>query len=167
MASTINLNTHIGFTGRDKISELTGISSATITKYQKILVNLNVLYIVKNGAIQDKKTGKVINLANTYSFYEDAKECEQRAKDKRILIRKDMDDSRWWNAFHSSLDDEDLDMSDMLEENEMQERRKKGKIFLSSLSTGNLVEHVDESKKIDLFNGEIDYDYEYDYYTYE
>ncbi len=129
MASTINLKTHIGFTGRDKLSELTGLSSATITKYQKILVNLRVLHIVENGAVRNKETGRVINLSNTYSFYENAKLCDQLAKDRRALTRGDAKDDNYWKAVdrRMALNEEELDLYDSSEENESLNKRTEGR----------------------------------------
>jgi len=129
MVSTINLNTHIGFTGRSKLCELTGLSSATITKYQNLLVDLHVLHIVKNGAIRKKETGEIVNLSNTYSLYEDAKLCDQLAEDRRALTRGDAKDKRYWEAVDRRMDlnEEELDLVDYNYEEERLSKRAAGK----------------------------------------
>lgn len=165
MVSTINLKTHIGFTGREKLCELTGLSSATITKYQRILVNLRVLHIVENGAVRNKETGKVINLSNTYSLYENADLCEQLAKDRRAEIRGDADDEKYWEAIDRRMDlnEEELNMTDMIETNERIDKRIKGKQFFSNLSNKKSAVTLDETEDINPFGEDFNYNYDYEY----
>lgn len=154
MVSTINLKTLIGFTGRNKFMEWTGISSATITKYQDILVKLKVLHIIENGAVRDMKTGKIINMTNSYSLYENKEQCEQFAKDKRVEIRRD--------GGNADLDALERKLELYEDDDEIENKRQKGK----RLFYGSVIESVErgllEGDIEEMFGRDFDYGRNYD-----
>ena len=68
LLSTVNSSTHYGYWSLDKLSEELGITTQTIIKYNKILEDMQLIYIYHSGN------------SNTYGYYTDKDIIEQEGR---------------------------------------------------------------------------------------
>ena len=69
LKSTINIHTHVGFTGTEKLAAWSNISRKTLFEFNKILEDKNLIYIVHNKGFTERKSGRLITIPNYYSLY--------------------------------------------------------------------------------------------------
>ena len=84
LKSTINRNTHVGFTGTDKLAIWSNIARKTLYEFNKILENKRLIYIVHSKSFNSKKSGRLIMTHNYYSLYEYKSVCEDYAKKSNL-----------------------------------------------------------------------------------
>ena len=80
LKSTININTHIGFTGTEKLAIWSNIARKTVYEFNKILEDKRLIYIVHSKSFNSKKSGRLITNPNYYSLYEYKALCNDYAK---------------------------------------------------------------------------------------
>ena len=83
LKSTININTHVGFTGTEKLAAWTNISRKTVYEFNKILEEKKLIYIVHGKSFNSKKSGRLITIPNYYSLYEYKATCNDYAQKER------------------------------------------------------------------------------------